>query len=184
MVFSSLCVIFLQLLGSHITVMYITVIYLRVKQKEITVMLSEGVFKMAKAGRGSDQFPLRLPDGLRDRIKVAAERGGRSMNTEIVRALELAFPKPVSLKDRLELLPDLFSAVRKLQGYDGALDVIIDATVSAMEAGAAGRDPTLDDGDVRELQKAMLKLKGRHDVELAARKREVDEKYKSSGEAE
>jgi hypothetical protein len=106
------------------------------------------------------------------------------MNTEIVRALELAFPKPVSLKDRFELLPDLFSAVRKLRGYDGALDVIIDTTVSAMEAGAAGRDPTLDDDDVRELQKALIKLKGRQDVELAARKREVDEKYNSSGEAE
>ncbi len=139
---------------------------------------------MAKAGRGSDQFPLRLPDGLRGRIKVAAERGGRSMNTEIVRALELAFPKPVSLKDRFELLPDLFSGVRKLRGYDGALAAIIDATVSAMEEGAAGSDPTLDDDDVRELQKALLKLKDRRDVELAARKREVEEKYKSSDEAE
>lgn len=43
---------------------------------------------MAKAGRGSDQFPLRLPDGLRDRIKAEADKNGRSMNAEIVARLE------------------------------------------------------------------------------------------------
>ena len=29
---------------------------------------------MAKTGRGSEAFMLRLPDGLRDRIRAAAER--------------------------------------------------------------------------------------------------------------
>lgn len=43
---------------------------------------------MAKAGRGSDQFPLRLPDGLRDQIKARADNNGRSMNAEIVDRLE------------------------------------------------------------------------------------------------
>jgi predicted HicB family RNase H-like nuclease len=46
----------------------------------------------AKVGRGAEQFPLRLPDGLRDRIKDAADRKGTSMNTEIIRVLEKAFP--------------------------------------------------------------------------------------------
>ncbi|MDH0907582.1 Arc family DNA-binding protein [Rhizobium pusense] len=41
-----------------------------------------------KTGRGSDQFPLRLPDGMREQIKIAAERNGRSMNAEIVTRLE------------------------------------------------------------------------------------------------
>lgn len=41
-----------------------------------------------KPGRGSDQFPLRLPDGMRDEIKASAERNGRSMNAEIVHRLE------------------------------------------------------------------------------------------------
>lgn len=45
-----------------------------------------------KTPRGSDQFPLRLPDGMRDRIKSAADENGRSMNAEIVAALEKAFP--------------------------------------------------------------------------------------------
>ncbi|QFT45429.1 Arc-like DNA binding domain protein [Roseivivax sp. THAF40] len=35
---------------------------------------------------------LRLPEGMRDRIRVAAEANGRSMNAEIVHALEGAFP--------------------------------------------------------------------------------------------
>lgn len=45
-----------------------------------------------KAGRGSDQFMIRLPDGMRDRIKVVADANGRSMNAEIVAALEEVFP--------------------------------------------------------------------------------------------
>lgn len=45
-----------------------------------------------KPGRGADQFQLRLPEGMRDRIKAAADRNGRSMNTEIVVALEEHFP--------------------------------------------------------------------------------------------
>lgn len=36
----------------------------------------------------NDKFMLRLPDGMRDRIKAAAEHNNRSMNAEIVMALE------------------------------------------------------------------------------------------------
>ena len=36
----------------------------------------------------SDKFMLRLPDGMRDRIKAAAEANNRSMNAEVVSALE------------------------------------------------------------------------------------------------
>ena len=46
---------------------------------------------MANAGRGSDQFVLRLPAGMRDRIKRAAEHNGRSMNAEIVERLTVSF---------------------------------------------------------------------------------------------
>lgn len=41
--------------------------------------------------RGSDQFNLRLPDGMRDRLRVAAEANGRSMNAEIVDRLQFSF---------------------------------------------------------------------------------------------
>lgn len=39
----------------------------------------------------NDKFMLRLPDGMRDRIKAASDVHNRSMNAEIVHALETYF---------------------------------------------------------------------------------------------
>jgi hypothetical protein len=41
-----------------------------------------------------DKFMLRLPPGMRDRIKAVADRNGRSMNAEIVSTLEETYPLP------------------------------------------------------------------------------------------
>lgn len=41
--------------------------------------------------RESDRFMLRLPDGMRDRIRRLAEENSRSMNAQIVYMLEYAF---------------------------------------------------------------------------------------------
>lgn len=41
-----------------------------------------------------DKYVLRLPDGLRDRIKWYSEKNGRSMNAEIVATLEDKYPPP------------------------------------------------------------------------------------------
>jgi plasmid stability protein len=50
-----------------------------------------------------EQFMVRFPDGLRDRIRVAAEKNNRSMNAEIVSRLEASFaPTP---RDNIEKLP-------------------------------------------------------------------------------
>ncbi|NSY12471.1 Arc family DNA-binding protein [Agrobacterium vitis] len=78
-----------------------------------------------KPGRGSDQFPLRLPDGMRDRIKQESENSGRSMNAEIVARLERSLQSPFrditgetleSAVWRLEFtanaFDDLFSQIR------------------------------------------------------------------------
>ncbi|KFB10486.1 Arc family DNA-binding protein [Nitratireductor basaltis] len=43
---------------------------------------------MAKVSRGSEQAMIRLPDGLRDQLKAAAEQNGRSMNAEIIWRIE------------------------------------------------------------------------------------------------
>ncbi|MBY3268641.1 Arc family DNA-binding protein [Rhizobium laguerreae] len=43
--------------------------------------------------RGSDQFVLRFPEGLRDRIREIADRNGRSMNAEIIMRLEDSLAK-------------------------------------------------------------------------------------------
>lgn len=39
-----------------------------------------------------EQFMVRFPDGLRDRIRMAAEKNNRSMNAEIVATLEHEYP--------------------------------------------------------------------------------------------
>ena len=39
-------------------------------------------------GRGSDQFPLRFPDGMRGQLKKAAKENNRSLNAEIIARLE------------------------------------------------------------------------------------------------
>ncbi|WP_273280953.1 Arc family DNA-binding protein [Pseudooceanicola atlanticus] len=49
---------------------------------------------MATVGRGAEQYTVRFPDGLRDRIRVAAELNGRSMNAEIVATLMEHYPQP------------------------------------------------------------------------------------------
>ena len=61
--------------------------------------------------RGSDQFPLRLPDGMRDRVKASAERNGRSMNTEIIMALDAAFPEMDGTTIELQAMIKAYEAV-------------------------------------------------------------------------
>ena len=41
-----------------------------------------------------ERFIVRLPDGMRDRIKLAADANNRSMNAEIVATLEERYPAP------------------------------------------------------------------------------------------
>lgn len=45
---------------------------------------------MIASSRGADQFALRLPPGLRARVKAAAQANNRSMNSEVVFHLERA----------------------------------------------------------------------------------------------
>lgn len=54
------------------------------------VILTEGDL----VPRNADQFPVRMPPGMRDRIKAAAAANHRSMNSEIVSILERVFPAP------------------------------------------------------------------------------------------
>jgi predicted DNA-binding protein len=62
----------------------------------------------ATTGRGSDKFILRLPEGMRARIQALAAQKGRSMNSEVIAALE----KYIENDDSTGLLWD---AVEELQ---------------------------------------------------------------------
>jgi hypothetical protein len=50
-------------------------------------MAKKKISSKIRPGRGADQFMVRLPDGMRDRLAAMAARHGRSMNAEIVSAL-------------------------------------------------------------------------------------------------
>ena len=44
-----------------------------------------------------DRYMLRMPDGMRERIRAAASSNGRSMNSEIIATLEEKYPEPRGL---------------------------------------------------------------------------------------
>jgi plasmid stability protein len=63
---------------------------------------------MSATNRESDKFMLRLPEGVRDRIKVVADANSRSMNAEIVATLVEKYPAKGSLDDLATALARTF----------------------------------------------------------------------------
>lgn len=59
----------------------------------------------------AERFQIRLPAGLRDRIKVYAEAHGRSMNAEIIRLLEREFPEPWNVAELVSEMLALIGAL-------------------------------------------------------------------------
>ena len=67
--------------------------------------------KTTKTGRGSDQFMLRLPPGMRSTLSAEAERNGRSMNAEIIGRLAYSLEKQISTEGVIALSKRMDSAV-------------------------------------------------------------------------
>jgi hypothetical protein len=66
-----------------------------------------------KTGPGSEQFQLRLPNGMRAALAELAARNGRSMNAEIVHALAMYFEnEKQSVAVRTQLRGDLLADAR------------------------------------------------------------------------
>jgi plasmid stability protein len=65
-----------------------------------------------RAGRDSDQFMVRLPDGMRKQLARVAGHNGRSMNAEIVTALAMYFAKEDATKQ--DQLLGVETAIREL----------------------------------------------------------------------
>ena len=71
---------------------------------------------MARQGYPSDkqdQFVLRLPDGMRDRIKTIAEENGRSMNAEIVARLSTSLDPSARESEAERRLQNIRDIIRK-----------------------------------------------------------------------
>lgn len=85
---------------------------------------------MAKQGRGSEQAMIRLPDGMRERIREEAERNGRSMNAEIVARVEASFDQN----------KDLVGRVAYLEGMNAALGRTVRAFIDHLTQSPEGRE--------------------------------------------
>lgn len=74
--------------------------------------------------RDQDKFMLRLPDGMRERIKVKAERAGMSMNEAIVWCLEQHFPAPTTVEEKINELAEMVAILKGDNTYE-AVDQLV-----------------------------------------------------------
>ena len=58
---------------------------------------------------------VRLPPGMRDQIKRAAEESGRSMNSEILDVLREAFPDAPSVEELVDVIDHSLALLREIQ---------------------------------------------------------------------
>lgn len=87
----------------------------------------------APTGRESDKFNLRLPDGMREILKVRAQENGRSLNSEIVaRLMSTLEPPPHDPQTLAEFIDERLQATlgRLLDATGLTLDDVRDAVAS------------------------------------------------------
>lgn len=94
----------------------------------------------------TEQFQLRLPPGLRDRIKAYADLQGRSTNAEIVRVLEREFPEPEDISSRVS---ELIGLTTVLKGASGNAEVerLTSALIDTVRRIAEGTIQGVDEDD-------------------------------------
>lgn len=93
--------------------------------------MAKKVAKTQKAGRGSDQFVLRLPPGMRDAIAREAEKSGRSMNAEIVDRLTRSFERSADPHEIARTLERIAGAADVLDGiFFGPENIALDAFIA------------------------------------------------------
>jgi hypothetical protein len=75
--------------------------------------------------KDQDQFLVRLPDGMRERIKAKADRAGMSMNEAVVWCLEQHFPAPMTFEQKIDELVEMV-ALLKGDNSEVGIDRLID----------------------------------------------------------
>ncbi|MCD1266075.1 hypothetical protein B5M44_19190 [Shinella sumterensis] len=94
----------------------------------------------------AERFQIRLPDGLRDRIRASAATNNRSMNAEIVNALEFAFPEPPKIEETIADIKRYAEGMRHFKG-PAMLNALADSLDQLMLD--ISRDPSIDE-DTRQ----------------------------------
>lgn len=77
--------------------------------------MAKKVIRRTKPGRGSDQFMVRMPPGMRSALSDEANRSGRSMNAEIVARLDASFQEFLSLEGMVQVSKRLSASVDALE---------------------------------------------------------------------
>lgn len=101
----------------------------------------------SKLVANQDKVIIRLPDGMRERIKGSAALRGKSMNDVIVQILEREFPPPLTLPEKIGQLLDLVYALRPGAKYE-VVDHLVEELRKTMDAIRDGR-LEIDDEKVR-----------------------------------
>lgn len=101
-----------------------------------------------------DKYVLRMPDGLRERIKAYAERNGRSMNSEIVRVLEREFPEPWTIETRIADLLGLIAIMKEAEA-DERVSTLIEALRETAHGIVTGRMKGVDEDTRRRIQERL-----------------------------
>ena len=130
------------------------------------------------AAKDADQYMLRLPPGLRDRVSKRAAENGRSMNTEIVDAIE----KNLEGADRMTRLWDFFEKHREnIEAIDRVWGAVEDLEHSMAELTGDGIYGTLTewrhskDNDAREALRPVLTSDQVKELRALLEKAGVDE---------
>lgn len=84
-----------------------------------------------------DQYMLRFPDGMRDRIKQSAEVTGRSMNAEIVQRLKWSFEEAEDEALRIALPSETLNALMTDAALNGVQDEELAAEIIKANYGQA-----------------------------------------------
>lgn len=84
--------------------------------------------------RKLDQYIVRFPDGMRDRIKAAADANNRSMNAEIVSKLERYDSLGGEVDAIWEVARALAAEIDAASGHDATLGPLVDKIADAFDA--------------------------------------------------
>ena len=100
--------------------------------------------------RDQNKFIVRMPDGLRDRIRASAATNNRSMNAEIVNALEFAFPEPPKIEETIADIQRYAEGMRHFNG-PAMLNALADSLDRLMLD--ISRDPSIDEDARKKARK-------------------------------
>lgn len=94
----------------------------------------------SNTGRESDKFMLRLPEGMRDRLKVTAQANNRTLNAEIVARLTEHLNGPVAKDLTFSEIVDALTKVHAHTLKDGGVTIRVEVVANSEEKIYPSRD--------------------------------------------